>query len=146
MSRTLISLPRALPIQLAGAIAIALLLPASMLMAQTRKAPEPPADPRSTAMLVSQATDAWRGGDSARAAALFDIARRHGIRLKLCLEHFRSLDPNSKQKWSQKLLHRTDHGGPAVDMDDFFTNARSRAQFAQDLRRFLSAAQSGSGR
>lgn len=68
-----------------------------------------------------------------RIAALLDLARRHGIRLKLTLEHFRSLDPNSKQKWTQKLLHRTDQGGPATDMNDFFTNARSQAQFKAKL-------------
>ena len=68
-----------------------------------------------------------------RIAALLALARRHGIRLKLCLEHFRSIDPNSSQKWTQKLMHRTDRGGPATNMADFFTNERSRAQFKGKL-------------
>jgi hypothetical protein len=68
-----------------------------------------------------------------RIDALLELARRHGIRAKLCLEHFRSLDPNYRQKWSQKLLHRTDQGGPATDMTDFFTGARSREQFRRKL-------------
>lgn len=68
-----------------------------------------------------------------RIQALFAMAHRHGIRLKLCLEHFRSLDPSYPQVWSQKLLHRTDRGGPAQDMDEFFRGERSRAQFKRKL-------------
>lgn len=68
-----------------------------------------------------------------RIEAVLALAKHYGIRVKLCLEHFRSLDPNSAQKWGQKLLHRTDHGGPATDMNDFFNNERSRAQFKAKL-------------
>ena len=74
--------------------------------------------------------------DAARAkriAAVLALAKRYGIRTKLCIEYFRSLDPNYKQKWGQKLLHRTDRGGPATDMNDFFTNDRSRTQFKAKL-------------
>lgn len=68
-----------------------------------------------------------------RIEAVLELAKKYGIRVKLCLEHFRSLDPKSKQTWSQKLLHRTDCGGPATDMNDFFNNERSRAQFKAKL-------------
>lgn len=68
-----------------------------------------------------------------RIAALLDLARRHGIRLKLCLEHFRSLDPDYPQTWGQKLIHRVDRGGPATSMNDFFTGERSREQFKRKL-------------
>jgi hypothetical protein len=74
--------------------------------------------------------------DEARAKrieAMLALAKKYGIRVKLCLEYFRSLDPNSKQSWSQKLLHRADRGGPAVDMNDFYTNERSCAQFKAKL-------------
>ncbi len=68
-----------------------------------------------------------------RIEATLALANKYGIRVKLCLEHFRSLDPNYKQTWSQKLLHRADRGGPAVNMDDFYTNERSREQFKRKL-------------
>jgi hypothetical protein len=68
-----------------------------------------------------------------RIEAVLVLAKKYGIRVKLCLEHFRSLDPQSKQAWAQKLLHRADRGGPATDMNDFFTNERSRAQFKAKL-------------
>jgi len=74
--------------------------------------------------------------DEARAKrieAMLASARRHGIRVKLCIEHFRSLDPKYHRPWGQKLLHRTDRGGPATDMNDFFTGERSRAQFKRKL-------------
>ena len=68
-----------------------------------------------------------------RIEATLALAKQYGIRAKLCLEHFRSLDPNSKQTWAQKLMHRADRGGPATDMNDFFTGERSRAQFKAKL-------------
>ena len=68
-----------------------------------------------------------------RLRALLAMARRHGLRVKLCIEHFRSLDPNYRQTWSQKLIHRTDRGGPAADMEDFFRGDRSRDQFRRKL-------------
>lgn len=68
-----------------------------------------------------------------RLKALLDIARRNGLRVKLCIEHFRSLDPAFRQIWGQKLLHRSDRGGPALETADFFTGERSRAQFKRKL-------------
>jgi len=61
---------------------------------------------------------------------LFALARRHGIRLKLCLEHFRAFD---KSSWAAKPLHLTANGGPAKDVADFFDGERSRAQFKRKL-------------
>ncbi len=68
-----------------------------------------------------------------RIDAMLAMAARHGIRVKLCIEHFRAVDANYKQTWSQKLLHSTLHGGPATNMDDFYTNARSQEQFKGKL-------------
>lgn len=68
-----------------------------------------------------------------RIRAMLAMARRHGLRVKLCVEHFRSLDPNYRQTWSQKLIHRTDRGGPAADVEDFFRGERSREQFRRKL-------------
>ena len=68
-----------------------------------------------------------------RIEAMLALARRYGIRTKLCLEHFRSLDPQSPQKWGQKLLHLKLNGGPADNMAEFFEGERSRAQFKHKL-------------
>ncbi|MCX7887335.1 MAG: glycoside hydrolase family 5 protein [Verrucomicrobiae bacterium] len=68
-----------------------------------------------------------------RIEAMLALARRYGIRVKLCLEHFRSLDPNYRQRWAVKSLHLVDNGGPAANTADFFDGERSRAQFKRKL-------------
>ena len=68
-----------------------------------------------------------------RIEAMLALARRYGIRTKLCIEHFRSLDPKYQQKWGQKLLHLPANGGPAANMEEFFTGDRSREQFKRKL-------------
>jgi hypothetical protein len=72
---------------------------------------------------------------------LMNTARRHGIRLKLTLEHFREMSDNPRQRWANKPLHLIAHGGPAHDMADFFSGSASRERFKQKLdwfsRRYL---------
>jgi O-glycosyl hydrolase len=64
---------------------------------------------------------------------LFRIARRHGIRLKLTLEHFREMSDNPRQSWANKPLHLVASGGTARNMDDFFSGDASRARFRKKL-------------
>jgi len=66
-----------------------------------------------------------------RIAELLALARRHGIRLKLCIEHFRSL--GGQPAWSAKPMHHVSQGGPAASIADFFDGERSRAQFRRKL-------------
>jgi hypothetical protein len=66
---------------------------------------------------------------------LLALARKYRIRLKLCLEYFRSVDP----KWRDtkgafpKPLHHVSNGGPFTDMTDFLTSEKGRAQFKRKL-------------
>ena len=64
---------------------------------------------------------------------LFRIARRHGIRLKLTLEHFREMTDQPRQRWANKPLHLVARGGTASGMADFFDGEASRARFKQKL-------------
>ena len=68
-----------------------------------------------------------------RIDALLALARKHGIRLKICLEHFRSLDANYHQKWAAKPMHLVANGGSAANTADFIEGERSRAQFKRKL-------------
>ena len=68
-----------------------------------------------------------------RIDALLDAARRHGIRLKLTLEHFREMSDNPRQRWANKLLHQVVHGGTATNMADFFSGSNSRDRFKAKL-------------
>ncbi len=69
-----------------------------------------------------------------RIDAMLEMARRHGIRVKLTLEHFREMSlQNPRQSWANKTLHLVANGGPATNMADFFDNPRSRAQFKKKL-------------
>ncbi len=56
------------------------------------------------------------------------MARKRGIRVKICLEHFRHLGEGS-QKWAGKPLHLKAHGGPAASTADFFENPQCRRQY-----------------
>jgi hypothetical protein len=72
-----------------------------------------------------------------RIDALFSMARKHGIRLKLTLENFRELDPNTpyaaKTPHQVKAIHHVSQGGPAKSMDDWFAGDASREQFRRKL-------------
>ncbi|MGI6418156.1 MAG: hypothetical protein ACOX1P_21080 [Thermoguttaceae bacterium] len=69
-----------------------------------------------------------------RVDALLAIARRHGIRVKMTIEHFREIDPaNVRQAWASKPLHHVSRGGTAKDMPDWLANEKSRSQFRKKL-------------
>jgi len=67
-----------------------------------------------------------------RIDAVLEIARRHNIRVKMTIEHFRHFF-RQRQRWAAKPIHHVSQGGPAKDMDDFFQGRRSREQFKKKL-------------
>lgn len=67
-----------------------------------------------------------------RIDGLLALARKHGIRLKLCTEHFRHLGEGT-QKWAAKPQHLVANGGPANDTADFFTGEAGRRQYKRKL-------------
>jgi hypothetical protein len=71
-------------------------------------------------------------GKARRIEDLLAIADRHGIRVKMCLEHFRHLGDGS-QAWAAKPLHLVANGGTATNIDDFFNGTASREQFKKKL-------------
>jgi len=70
-----------------------------------------------------------------RIEALLDMAARHGIRVKMCLEHFRHLG-DGRQTWAAKPLHLVANGGTATNVSDFFDGTASREQFKKKLAWF----------
>src|ERR1044071_2524385 len=70
-----------------------------------------------------------------RIEALLAIAARHGIHVKMCLEHFRHLG-DGRQAWAAKPLHQVANGGTATDISDFFNGTPSREQFKKKLAWF----------
>ena len=73
--------------------------------------------------------------DEARAKRidrLFEMCGRHGIRVKLTMEHFRSIG-GGKQSWADDPLHNIANGGTAQSMADFFDGEPSRAQFRSKI-------------
>ncbi len=68
-----------------------------------------------------------------RIDALLESARRHHIRLKLTLEHFREISEKPRQPWANKLLHHVSRGGTATNMADFFDGEASRDRFRSKL-------------
>lgn len=68
-----------------------------------------------------------------RLDVLLGMARRHGIRLKLTLEHFREMREEPRQRWANKLVYHVSRGGPATNMADFFSGTASRENFKAKL-------------
>jgi hypothetical protein len=68
---------------------------------------------------------------------LLAIARRHGIRVKLCLEHFRSMEYTPPLFPGSVSMSRPEfgkgRGGPFADMTKYFTSAEGRAAFLRKL-------------
>jgi hypothetical protein len=67
-----------------------------------------------------------------RIEEMLSMAARHGIRVKLCIEHFRHLGEGG-QNWATKSLHLVANGGPATNTADFFDGIASRNQFKHKL-------------
>jgi hypothetical protein len=60
------------------------------------------------------------------------MAKRRGIRVKMTIEHFRSIG-GGNQPWADKPLHHVSNGGTAESIADFFDGEKSRAQFRKKL-------------
>ncbi len=75
----------------------------------------------------------YDGEKAKRIDAVLAIARRHNVRVKMTIEHFRHFF-RERQKWAAKPLHHVSRGGPAKDMDDFFQGRASREQFKKKLK------------
>lgn len=74
--------------------------------------------------------------DEARARRIDEMlamAARHGLRVKLTLEHFREMNDAPRQPWANKPLHLVAKGGTAAGMADFFSGDASRARFLEKL-------------
>ena len=65
-----------------------------------------------------------------RIDSLLATARLYGLRVKMTLEHFRNFDD---KRGFGKSIHHVSQGGPAENVTDFFTGARSREQFKNKL-------------
>lgn len=63
---------------------------------------------------------------------LLELCRRHRIRVKLTLEHFRTIG-GGPRRWADKPLHHRDQGGPAASIADFFDGEAARAQFRRKI-------------
>jgi len=69
-----------------------------------------------------------------RIDAMLAIARKHGIRVKMTIEHFRNIDPaSSRQRWAIKALHHASRGGLATTMAGWMESPEARRQFVRKL-------------
>lgn len=64
---------------------------------------------------------------------LLEMCRKRGIRVKMTLEHFRSIG-GGPQRWADKPLLNRENGGPAASIADFFDGEASREQFRRKIR------------
>jgi len=72
-----------------------------------------------------------------RIDALLAATRKHGIRLKLCLEHFREINPaGAPQPWATKAIHHVSGGGRYKSMAELLDSDAGRRQFRAKLAWF----------
>ena len=65
------------------------------------------------------------------------IARKHGIRVKMTIEHFREIDPaHPPQRWALKAVHHASRGGLATTMAGWMESPEARRQFVRKLEFF----------
>jgi hypothetical protein len=67
---------------------------------------------------------------------MLKMAQRHGLRVKLTLEHFREMSSQPRQRWANKPLHLVANGGSATNVADFFLGEASRDRFKAKLKWF----------
>src|SRR6185437_6876968 len=66
--------------------------------------------------------------------AMLALAAKHGIRVKMTIEHFRVVAPaRSKASWALQPLHHVSRGGLAVNMRDWMDSPAARKQFVGKL-------------
>ncbi|HPD16514.1 MAG TPA: cellulase family glycosylhydrolase [Planctomycetota bacterium] len=69
-----------------------------------------------------------------RIDALLALGRKHGIRIKMTLEHFREIDPASPRKtWALNPVQHASRSGPAASTKDWFDTDPPREQFKRKL-------------
>ena len=70
-----------------------------------------------------------------RTDSLFAIARRHGIRLKLCLESFRSIHPDNVGKKGRfpLTMYHVSEGGPFNNMDEYINTEKGKQHFLKKM-------------
>ena len=62
------------------------------------------------------------------------LCRKYGIRVKMTMEHFRTIGEPSPQVWADKPIHNIASGGPAKSIADFFDGEAAREQFRGKIR------------
>ena len=73
--------------------------------------------------------------DPARAQTIehfLALAHQHGIRVKMCLEHFRDIRAE-RNRWSDNLLYHQANGGPYESMHEYLSSRAGRDHFKAKL-------------
>lgn len=63
---------------------------------------------------------------------LLDLARRHDIKIKLCIESFRHIRPG-RNRWDTKASYHTSNGGPFGNAAEFISTQRGRDEYLRRL-------------
>ncbi|MCX7872143.1 MAG: cellulase family glycosylhydrolase [Verrucomicrobiae bacterium] len=85
-----------------------------------------------------QKSGVYDGEKAKRIDAMLEMAKRYGIKVKLTMEHFRTIEVDGRQKWAHKPIHHISMGGPATNLADFFAGEKSREQFKRKIEWFRS--------
>lgn len=63
-----------------------------------------------------------------------NLARKNGIRVKMCLEHFRDIAPEGTGNFFNNPLHHISKGGQYNDIGEFLDGEKGRQQFKGKLK------------
>jgi len=82
--------------------------------------------------IEDQASGVYNEDNADTLDRFLSLAGENGIRVKMCLEHFRDIPPVQKI-WSDKSLHHRSNGGPFATTEEFLSSERGQAQFKRKL-------------
>lgn len=64
---------------------------------------------------------------------LLDLARRHDLKIKLCIESFRHIRPG-RNRWDTKASYHTSNGGPFRNAAEFVRSQQGRDEYLRRLQ------------
>lgn len=76
----------------------------------------------------------YREEKAQRIDKLFQLARKYNLRIKITMEHFRSLTTDENpQPWATKWIYHTSHGGPLDSIRQYLTTEAGQHLFLKKL-------------
>lgn len=83
---------------------------------------------------IEDAAGKYNEEKAQRIDRFFEMARKYGLRIKITLEHFRSITlAENSQKWATKFVYHTSQGGPLDSVRQYLTSEAGQQLFLNKI-------------